>query len=30
MSLAFDFHPEAEAEFDADVFWYESCEPGRW
>ncbi|MCK5927076.1 MAG: type II toxin-antitoxin system RelE/ParE family toxin [Nocardioides sp.] len=28
MSLAFDFHPEAEAEFDADVFWYEDREPG--
>lgn len=28
MSLAFDFHPEAEAEFDADVFWYEDREFG--
>ena len=28
MSLAFDFHPKAEAEFDADVFWYEDREPG--
>lgn len=28
MSLAFDFHPEAEAEFDADVFWFEDREPG--
>jgi hypothetical protein len=28
MSLAFEFHPEAEAEFDADVFWYEDREPG--
>lgn len=28
MSLALDFHPEAEAEFDADVFWYEDRESG--
>ena len=28
MSLAFEFHPEADAEFDADVFWYEDREPG--
>ncbi|QLQ09314.1 MAG: hypothetical protein HZY75_01595 [Nocardioidaceae bacterium] len=28
MSLAFEFHPEAAAEFDADVFWYEDREPG--
>ena len=28
MSLAFEVHPEADAEFDADVFWYEDREPG--
>ncbi len=28
MSLAFEFHPEADAEFDADVFWYEDRESG--
>jgi hypothetical protein len=30
MSLVFDFHPDAEAEFDADVLCYEGCEPGLW
>lgn len=28
MSLSFEFHPEADTEFDADVFWYEDREPG--
>ncbi|MFT4011030.1 MAG: type II toxin-antitoxin system RelE/ParE family toxin [Nocardioidaceae bacterium] len=28
MSLAFEFHPEADTEFDADVFWHEDREPG--
>lgn len=28
MSLAFEFHPEAETEFDADVFWFEDRETG--
>lgn len=28
MRLPFTFHPEADAEFDADVFWYEDREPG--
>lgn len=28
MTLAFDFHPEARAEFFADVDWYDEREPG--
>ncbi|MHB1064158.1 MAG: hypothetical protein ACYC1Z_06675 [Georgenia sp.] len=28
MTLAFDFHPEAQAEFAADVDWYDAREPG--
>ncbi len=28
MTLAFDFHPEAQAEFAADVDWYDSHETG--
>lgn len=28
MSLAFDFHPEAQAEFTADVDWYDDREVG--
>lgn len=28
MSLAFEFHPDANAEADADVGWYEDREPG--
>jgi plasmid stabilization system protein ParE len=28
VTLAFDFHPEAQAEFAADVDWYDTREPG--
>jgi len=28
MTLAFDFHPEAQAEFSADVDWYDDREVG--
>lgn len=28
MTLAFDFHPEAQAELVADVDWYDEREPG--
>lgn len=28
MTLAFDFHPEAQAEFAADVDWYDARETG--
>jgi hypothetical protein len=28
MTLAFDFHPEAQAEFAADVDWYDDREAG--
>lgn len=28
MTLAFDFHPEAQAEFAADVDWYDDREVG--
>lgn len=28
MALAFDFHPEATAEFFADVYWYDEREDG--
>jgi hypothetical protein len=28
MTLAFDFHPEAQAEFAADVDWYDAREAG--
>ena len=28
MTLAFDFHPEARAEFFADVDWYDDREAG--
>ncbi len=29
MTLGFDFHPEAQAEFAADVDWYDAREASR-
>ncbi len=28
MTLAFEFHPQAQAEFAADIEWYDNREPG--